>query len=150
MTTTTWRADAVVLLGATGDLARKNVLPALFQLARRRRLRVPVVGVARREWDDAAFAEHVRSVLREQLAPIDDAGPSAFVRDLPDDPRAPDPHPGPAQGRIAGWTCGRSALRLERHPAGELQLRSCADELRRTLQGAALQRRGSKAGGAFG
>lgn len=39
------RADALVLFGATGDLARKKLLPVLYGLVRRGRLGVPVLGV---------------------------------------------------------------------------------------------------------
>jgi glucose-6-phosphate 1-dehydrogenase len=41
------RSDALVFFGATGDLAYKKIFPALQGLARRGRLDVPVVGVAR-------------------------------------------------------------------------------------------------------
>ena len=41
------RSDALVLFGATGDLAYKKIFPALLAMARRGRLDVPVVGVAR-------------------------------------------------------------------------------------------------------
>ena len=41
------RSDALVIFGITGDLAFKKVIPALYHLARRGRLAVPVVGVAR-------------------------------------------------------------------------------------------------------
>jgi len=75
-------ADAVVLLGATGDLARRKLLPALFGLAQRRRLRVPIVGVARRQWDDAAFAAHVRDILRERHGSVDETAFASFARDL--------------------------------------------------------------------
>ena len=47
------RADALVLFGATGDLARKKLFPALYRLAAAGRLEVPVVGVAFSDWDDA-------------------------------------------------------------------------------------------------
>jgi len=46
------RADAVVLFGVSGDLVFKKLFPALYQLARRGRLGVPVIGVARSEWTD--------------------------------------------------------------------------------------------------
>jgi glucose-6-phosphate 1-dehydrogenase len=41
------RSDALVLFGATGDLAYKKIYPALQAMVRRGRLGVPVVGVAR-------------------------------------------------------------------------------------------------------
>jgi glucose-6-phosphate 1-dehydrogenase len=40
------RSDALVLFGITGDLARKKIFPALYAMARRGVLNVPVVGVA--------------------------------------------------------------------------------------------------------
>src|SRR5664279_2174341 len=39
-------SDALVLFGITGDLARKQIFPALYALTKRGRLGVPVVGVA--------------------------------------------------------------------------------------------------------
>ena len=44
--------DALVLFGATGDLAHKKIYPAVFELARRGRLPMPVVGVASSTWSD--------------------------------------------------------------------------------------------------
>ncbi len=41
------RSDALVLFGASGDLARKKIFPALYAMCRRGNLDVPVVGVAR-------------------------------------------------------------------------------------------------------
>ncbi len=41
------RSDALVLFGATGDLAYKKIFPALQAMVRRGRLDVPVIGVAR-------------------------------------------------------------------------------------------------------
>ena len=48
--TTADRADALVFFGATGDLARKKIFPALHALARAGRLDVPVIGVAKAGW----------------------------------------------------------------------------------------------------
>ena len=39
-------ADALVLFGITGDLARKKIFPALYAMAKRGTLDAPVVGVA--------------------------------------------------------------------------------------------------------
>ncbi len=55
------RADAVVLFGATGDLVRKKLMPALYQMARVGRLGVPVIGVARSAWEDEKLRAHARS-----------------------------------------------------------------------------------------
>jgi glucose-6-phosphate 1-dehydrogenase len=54
------RADALVIFGATGDLAKRKILPALYQLACRDQLDMPVVGVSRSTDDDEEFRAHVR------------------------------------------------------------------------------------------
>ena len=43
-------SDALVFLGATGDLAYKKVFPALQAMIKRGRLDVPVIGVAKAGW----------------------------------------------------------------------------------------------------
>ena len=52
------RSDALVFFGASGDLAFKKVFPALHAMARRGRLDVPVIGVAKSDWtsNDCALA----------------------------------------------------------------------------------------------
>ena len=44
------RSDALVLFGATGDLAYRKIFPALEAMVRHGRLDVPVVGVAKAGW----------------------------------------------------------------------------------------------------
>jgi len=56
--------DALVLFGATGDLSKKKLFPALYNMERHGRLGVPVIGVARSDWTDWGFREHAKeSVL---------------------------------------------------------------------------------------
>ncbi len=43
-------SDALVLFGATGDLAHKMTFPALYALAKKRALEFPVIGVALPDW----------------------------------------------------------------------------------------------------
>jgi len=52
---------AVVLFGVTGDLARKKVMPAIYDLANRGLLppTFSLVGFARRDWDHERFAQEV-------------------------------------------------------------------------------------------
>ena len=45
------QSDALVLFGVTGDLAHKLVFPALYAMAKRGALTVPVIGVAFPKWD---------------------------------------------------------------------------------------------------
>ena len=44
-------SDALVLFGATGDLAYKKTFPALQGLVKRGHLTVPVIGVAKAGWN---------------------------------------------------------------------------------------------------
>ena len=43
-------SDALVLFGVTGDLAHKMIFPALYAMAKRSDLKVPVIGVALPNW----------------------------------------------------------------------------------------------------
>ena len=54
--------SALVLFGVTGDLAKKKLLPAMYDLANRSLLppAFSLVGFGRRDWDDAQFAEYVK------------------------------------------------------------------------------------------
>jgi glucose-6-phosphate 1-dehydrogenase len=54
------RSNVLVLFGATGDLAKKKLFPALYLLTKAGRLDIPVVGVAKSDWDDAALRQHMR------------------------------------------------------------------------------------------
>jgi glucose-6-phosphate 1-dehydrogenase len=65
-------ADALVLFGATGDLAKRKLFPALYHLVERGRLNVPVVGVARSEWTDEDFRTHARESILEYVDSPDD------------------------------------------------------------------------------
>ncbi|MCX8070879.1 MAG: glucose-6-phosphate dehydrogenase [Candidatus Binatia bacterium] len=55
----------VVIFGAAGDLARRKLIPALFTLASEGCLSqgFDVIGVARRNFDDAAYREQMRSAM---------------------------------------------------------------------------------------
>ncbi len=59
------RSDALVFFGATGDLAYKKIFPALQALARRGRLDVPVIGVAKSEWTREQLIERARASVTE-------------------------------------------------------------------------------------
>ncbi len=45
------RSDALVFFGATGDLAYKQIFPALQSMIRHGSLKVPIIGVARAGWN---------------------------------------------------------------------------------------------------
>ena len=44
-------SDALVFYGATGDLAYKKIFPALYLMVKRGHLQVPIIGVARGDYD---------------------------------------------------------------------------------------------------
>ena len=56
-------ADALVLFGASGDLAAKKILPALYALERRRLLPSLVLGVAKSGWNTDDFRNHARTAI---------------------------------------------------------------------------------------
>jgi len=66
------RADALVFFGATGDLAYKKIFPALQALARRGRLEMPVVGVAKSGWTLAQLIDRARKSLVEYGGGVDE------------------------------------------------------------------------------
>jgi glucose-6-phosphate 1-dehydrogenase len=70
----TERVDALVIFGATGDLAKLETFPALVGLVERGILDVPVVGVAKSGWGLDQFREYAAASLRNNgLDP--DSGP---------------------------------------------------------------------------
>src|SRR3954452_23114169 len=72
------KADALVLFGATGDLAKRKLFPALYDLERHGKLDIPVIGVARSDWTDETFRKNAHeSILgarpnadEEQIRPL--------------------------------------------------------------------------------
>jgi glucose-6-phosphate 1-dehydrogenase len=66
-------ADALVIFGITGDLARKMTLRALYRLEARHLLNCPVIGVARQEWSTEHLIEHARTSIEQAGEKIDEA-----------------------------------------------------------------------------
>src|SRR5512140_3793674 len=58
-------SDAFVCFGATGDLAYKQIFPALQEMIRRGHLDMPIIGVAKSGWDIEKFKERARDSLRK-------------------------------------------------------------------------------------
>jgi glucose-6-phosphate 1-dehydrogenase len=57
-------SDALVLFGITGDLAYKMIFPALYAMAKRGALRVPVIGVALQKWTLGQLYERVKDSIQ--------------------------------------------------------------------------------------
>ncbi len=66
------QADALVVFGATGDLAHKQIFPALYAMVKRGTLTVPVVGVAHSNWDLQQLRERARDSIAQNAGGIDD------------------------------------------------------------------------------
>jgi len=58
-------SDALVLFGVTGDLARKQIFPALYAMAKRGVLKVPVIGVASSKLSAAELRKRATASIRE-------------------------------------------------------------------------------------
>lgn len=64
-------SDALVLFGATGDLAHKKIFPALQGMVQRRGFDGPVIGVAKSGWDLDRLRERVRDSLESSEQGLD-------------------------------------------------------------------------------
>jgi glucose-6-phosphate 1-dehydrogenase len=101
-------SDALVLFGVTGDLAHKMIFPALYAMAKRGVLNVPVIGVASSKWslaqlrkraedgirrsgriDDRQALRHLLSVLRYVSGDYNDPGTFKALKKALGDSRRP-------------------------------------------------------------
>jgi glucose-6-phosphate 1-dehydrogenase len=60
----TSHSDALVLFGVTGDLAHKMTFPALYAMAKRGTLKVPIIGVAYPKWNLARLRKRVTDSIK--------------------------------------------------------------------------------------
>lgn len=63
-----FKSDALVLFGATGDLAFKKIFPALFALAKRGELNIPIIGVAFSNWDQTQLHTRVVNSIHKYVS----------------------------------------------------------------------------------
>jgi glucose-6-phosphate 1-dehydrogenase len=73
---TTVSSDALVFFGATGDLAYRQIFPALYAMVRRGHLDVPVIGVAGRPWSSDQLRDRARQSIQEHGG----VDPATFAR----------------------------------------------------------------------
>ncbi|MDX6284504.1 MAG: glucose-6-phosphate 1-dehydrogenase, partial [Kribbellaceae bacterium] len=77
------RGDALVLFGVSGDLVRKKLIPALYELSLAGRLGIPVLGVARSDWDDERLHAHARASVDGSVGgDVDAAALDGLVQQL--------------------------------------------------------------------
>lgn len=66
-----------VIFGVTGDLTRRKLIPALYELKMAGRLEVPfhIIGFARRDWTDEVLRDNLRAGVEEfaRTKPVDEA-----------------------------------------------------------------------------
>ncbi|WP_029069665.1 glucose-6-phosphate dehydrogenase [Jonesia quinghaiensis] len=87
----------IVIFGVTGDLARKKLIPAVYDLANRGLLPpgFALTGFGRRDWSDSDFAEYAEKAVREHARTpfresvwLELVGGIRFVTGTFDDPEA--------------------------------------------------------------
>jgi glucose-6-phosphate 1-dehydrogenase len=75
-------ADALVVFGITGDLARRSTIPALYSLAQQGLLSCPIVGVGRRPVPRDELVRHVTDAVAASEDTVDEAVLSDLVERL--------------------------------------------------------------------
>ena len=66
------KSDALVLFGATGDLAHKKIFPSLYSMVERGNLQEPVIGVAIGDWSVDQLRERARDGIQTFHGNVDD------------------------------------------------------------------------------
>ena len=74
-------SDALVFFGATGDLAYKQIFPALLGLSESGQLNVPVVGIGRSGWNTNQLIERAHASIAER-GPVDEEAFGRLARKL--------------------------------------------------------------------
>lgn len=64
-------SDALVLFGATGDLAFRKIYPALYTMIKRSALDVPVIGIVRGQWDLSQLRARVHESVDSHVGKVD-------------------------------------------------------------------------------
>jgi glucose-6-phosphate 1-dehydrogenase len=82
MSETPAKADALVIFGITGDLAKKMTFRSLYRLACRGRLACRVIGVAVDDWSDDQLRDHAREAIIASGEELDDDRFERFAREL--------------------------------------------------------------------
>lgn len=67
------RADALVLFGGTGDLAKKKLFPALYEMEEANELEIPVIAVASSRWTQVEFRANAEQAIRDRIKNVDEA-----------------------------------------------------------------------------
>ncbi len=75
-------ADALVVFGITGDLAKKMTLRSLYRLERRKLLACPVIGVAVEDWSVERLRDHALESIKATGEQVDEKVFKRFAKRL--------------------------------------------------------------------
>lgn len=75
-------AGVLVLFGATGDLSKKKLFPALYDLELLGQLTIPVVGVASTNWDNEQFCKHAEEAIRSKKPDLNEQALASLLGKL--------------------------------------------------------------------
>ena len=73
------RSDTLVLFGATGDLARKKILPSLYRMVERGALKEPVICVAFEQWSVQQMIDRAHEAVAATHGAVDEGVFAAFA-----------------------------------------------------------------------
>jgi len=73
------RSDTLVLFGATGDLARKKILPSLYSMVERGTLKEPVIGVAFEQWSVQQMIDRAHEAVAATVGAVDEGTFARFA-----------------------------------------------------------------------
>ena len=74
----------IVIFGASGDLTRRKLIPALYNNFKKKRLPagLRIVGFARRDWSDDQFRDRLGSGVKEYSAAFDASAWNDFAQNI--------------------------------------------------------------------
>jgi glucose-6-phosphate 1-dehydrogenase len=76
------KADALVLFGATGDLAKKKLFPALYDLEDLGELDVQIFGVASSKWSQEVFKENAEKAIRARKPDVNQVALDKLLNEM--------------------------------------------------------------------
>jgi len=77
-------SDAIAFFGMTGDLAHKKIFPALYNMAKRGALNIPVIGVASSQWTVEQLCDRARDGIEKHGGGVDDEKAFGHLAELLD------------------------------------------------------------------
>ncbi len=78
------KSATIIIFGASGDLTRRKLIPALYNNFRKKRLpdKLRIVGFARRQWSEDQFREQLSDGIKEHGSGFDENAWHTFAQSL--------------------------------------------------------------------